>query len=87
MLGGDLAYPSPSYESYEHRLFAPFHDAMSSPKDHSGKLVMHKAAMKDGLFCVAWHVQPLTIGHACCDHRRISLEQTTAAMLCHSGES
>ena len=86
MLGGDLAYPSPSYENYEHRLFAPFDDAMSSPKDHSGKLVMHKAALKDGPFSLAQHVRSLTLSHVWCDGLRIAIKQTTPTVLCYSGE-
>eukprot|EP00210_Caulerpa_lentillifera_P006894 g6591.t1 len=43
LLGGDLAYPSPSSESYAQRLFSPFHDAMPGPTEHPGPMMMQKS--------------------------------------------
>lgn len=31
LIGGDLAYPNPSRETFEQRLFVPFEDAMPPP--------------------------------------------------------
>eukprot|EP00854_Cymbomonas_tetramitiformis_P015360 gene15360-18173_t len=39
VLGGDLAYPNPSYESYESRLFRPFEDAFPPPPWYSSAYV------------------------------------------------
>ncbi|WIA33540.1 hypothetical protein OEZ86_006664 [Tetradesmus obliquus] len=43
LIGGDLAYPNPSRETYESRLFVPFQEAMPPPPHyHPGRLVVHK---------------------------------------------
>ncbi|MEW5320472.1 MAG: hypothetical protein WDW38_011542 [Sanguina aurantia] len=43
LIGGDLAYPNPSQENYEERLFRPFQDALPPPAHyHPGRLVVHK---------------------------------------------
>lgn len=39
LIGGDLAYPNPSRETFEQRLFVPFQEAMPPPPHyHPGKL-------------------------------------------------
>ncbi len=41
--GGDLAYPNPSKDTYEKRLFKPYEAAFPPPPDiHPGHLVVHK---------------------------------------------
>lgn len=41
--GGDLAYPNPTDETYEQRLFGPYEDAMPPPAHiHPGNLVVNK---------------------------------------------
>ena len=43
VLGGDLAYPNPSNETYEMRLVRPFEAAMPPPPGvHPGRLVVRK---------------------------------------------
>jgi len=43
LIGGDLAYPSPSLETFEQRLFAPFEAALPPPAHyHSNRIVVHK---------------------------------------------
>ncbi|KAG2491434.1 hypothetical protein HYH03_010220 [Edaphochlamys debaryana] len=43
ILGGDLAYPNPSRDTYRQRLFRPFEDAFPPPPHfHAGRLVVHK---------------------------------------------
>lgn len=38
LLGGDLAYPNPSRETFEQRLFVPFQEALPPPPHyHPGK--------------------------------------------------
>lgn len=41
--GGDLAYPNPTDETYEERLFSPYHEAFPSPPHvYPGHLVVNK---------------------------------------------
>lgn len=41
--GGDLAYPNPTDETYEQRLFGPYQDAFPTPSHvHPGQLVVQK---------------------------------------------
>jgi hypothetical protein len=41
LIGGDLAYPNPSRETYETRLFVPFQEAMPPPPHyHPGALTV-----------------------------------------------
>ena len=43
MIGGDLAYPNPSNETYETRFFRPYEAALPPPPHvHSGRLVVNK---------------------------------------------
>lgn len=43
VIGGDLAYPNPSIETYEHRLFRPFEAALPPPPNvHHKRLVVNK---------------------------------------------
>lgn len=49
LIGGDLAYPNPSQENYEERLFRPFQDALPPPAHyHPGRLVVHKPDLPPG---------------------------------------
>eukprot|EP00879_Flechtneria_rotunda_P018990 GHRR01019937.1.p1 GENE.GHRR01019937.1~~GHRR01019937.1.p1 ORF type:complete len:748 (+),score=303.12 GHRR01019937.1:256-2499(+) len=58
LIGGDLAYPNPSRETFEQRLFVPFQEAMPPPPHyHPGRLVVHKPdlppafGVQEGLAC------------------------------------
>lgn len=43
VIGGDLAYPNPSNETYETRFFRPYEAAFPPPPHvHSGRLVVSK---------------------------------------------
>jgi len=43
VIGGDLAYPNPSNETYETRFFRPYEAALPPPPHvHSGRLVVTK---------------------------------------------
>lgn len=43
VIGGDLAYPNPSNETYEQRFFRPFEAALPPPPHvRPGRLVVHK---------------------------------------------
>ncbi|GLI59475.1 hypothetical protein VaNZ11_001358 [Volvox africanus] len=65
LVGGDLAYPNPSRETYQHRLFTPFSDALPPPPHfHPGRLVVHKPDLPP-----AWGVQE---AHLPCDLRGLS---------------
>ncbi|GMH37404.1 hypothetical protein BSKO_05277 [Bryopsis sp. KO-2023] len=49
-VGGDLAYPGPSRETYQQRLFGPFQDAFPPPShDKPGRLVVNKPDLAKGL--------------------------------------
>ncbi|KXZ46777.1 hypothetical protein GPECTOR_40g511 [Gonium pectorale] len=49
VIGGDLAYPNPSRETYHQRLFRPFEDALPPPPHfHPGRLVVHKPDLPPG---------------------------------------
>ncbi|GFR41995.1 hypothetical protein Agub_g2809, partial [Astrephomene gubernaculifera] len=53
VLGGDLAYPNPSRDTYHQRLFGPFQAALPPPPHfHPGRLVVHKPDLPP-----AWGVQ------------------------------
>ncbi|CAD7700191.1 unnamed protein product, partial [Ostreobium quekettii] len=52
LIGGDLAYPGPSQETYEQRLFRPFQAALPGPpQDAPGRLVVHKPDLPQGEHC------------------------------------
>lgn len=52
VIGGDLAYPNPTTETYEQRLFAPFCDALPPPPHyHPGRVVLHKPDLPPGTIC------------------------------------
>jgi hypothetical protein len=61
LLGGDLAYPNPSRETYEQRLFVPFQEAMPPPPHyHPGAAAAAAVKMCLLSLILAWqHV-------ACC---------------------
>jgi hypothetical protein len=49
VLGGDLAYPHPSNDTYESRLFSPFEAALPPPSHvHPGRLVVQKPDLLNG---------------------------------------
>ncbi|GIL77238.1 hypothetical protein Vretifemale_6729 [Volvox reticuliferus] len=65
LVGGDLAYPNPSRETYQQRLFTPFSYALPPPPHfHPGRLVVHKPDLPP-----AWGVQE---AHLPCDLRGLS---------------
>jgi hypothetical protein len=52
LLGGDLAYPNPSRETFEQRLFVPFQDALPPPPHyHPGEALVGAALCCAALCC------------------------------------
>ena len=50
LLGGDLAYPNPSVDSYETRFFRPFQCALPPPLNYDpAALSMHKPPIPGGV--------------------------------------
>ena len=78
MIGGDLAYPNPSNETYETRFFRPYEAALPPPPHvHSGRLVVNKPDLP-----LPASVSPQCRGslNACPDH-------TDLAGTKHSGDT
>jgi hypothetical protein len=50
LIGGDLAYPNPSRETFEQRLFVPFQEAMPPPPHY------HPGAILSSLGCLGFYV-------------------------------
>ncbi|KAK9823894.1 hypothetical protein WJX72_006230 [[Myrmecia] bisecta] len=84
ILGGDLAYPNPSNETYELRFFRPFEAALPPPPHvHPGRLVVNKPDLplyEDMQLPTACHCPP----SGCAQHSSLGGTRHTGDLHCRS---